>query len=148
MTHASGLGCLLHRMIELMRFLQPNVEKQFGLSDFELLVLSIPNFFGAQTVSEIAKLLGVKLPTVSSCLKKLSQKDLVVTSLGKDDKRIHLVTLTKHGRLILRKREMIIGSAYEAAGFGFENHENGTPCRVVKEIDKIMEIIKKKGYLS
>lgn len=60
------------------------------------------------SVSEIASLLNVSVPTVSQCLQKLAAKGYVNKTLNEKDRRGTFVTLTPEGQAVCRHAQEAI----------------------------------------
>lgn len=75
---------------------------------------SQPETSGA-TVSEIAALLNVSLPTVSRCLQKLETKGYIRKTMKEDDRRGTCVTLTPEGEALCGRCKATINSFIDRA---------------------------------
>lgn len=62
------------------------------------------------SVSEIASLLNVSVPTVSRCLQKLAAKGYINKTLNEKDRRGTFVTLTPEGQAVCRRARETIDS--------------------------------------
>lgn len=71
-----------------------------------LLVLRLLDAHGSKA-GELASLLGVKAPAVTSLIDGLEKEGLVSREHSADDRRVVLVTLTSEGRTALREAEAV-----------------------------------------
>lgn len=97
------------------------------------------------SVNELSKQLGIKMPTVTSMMKKLAEKKLVIYESYKP------LRLTEKGRkeagLIIRKHRLTEMFLVEVMGFGWEEvHEIAEQVEHVKSTEFFERMDKMLGY--
>ena len=97
------------------------------------------------SVNELSKQLGIKMPTVTSMMKKLAEKKLVIYESYKP------LRLTEKGRkeagLIIRKHRLTEMFLVEVRGFGWEEvHEIAEQVEHVKSTEFFERMDKMLGY--
>lgn len=96
-----------HQAIRMLRGLRA-VDEASGFSGPRASVLSILVFRGPQSLGELARLEGVKPPTMSRLVRAMEAERLVVVSAGDDQRRIRIraTALGKSKMLAARDRRI------------------------------------------
>lgn len=91
------------------------------------------------TPSEIAEILNVSMPRVVSILNSLENKNLIIKTLDKEDKRKTIITITEVGKeLVLNKKEEAITQITKIIE-KLDEQDINEYIRLAKKIGGIME---------
>ena len=88
--------------IRLLRHVR-KVDLAAGISAPQLSALSVLVFNGPQTMTQLASVEQVRLPTISKLVCELESRELVVRSADPSDRRVSRVFATKKGRTLLEE---------------------------------------------
>lgn len=94
---------------------------------------------GGVSVSEIAALLNVSVPTVSRCLQKLAAKGYISKTLNKNDRRGTYVTLTPEGEALCNHCKDIINPFIARAVSHLDPAEL---AQFIQTFDKLFEAVR------
>lgn len=113
MNTPDNVGLLLHKIGALMERLSDSVLfEAFGLGFSQVKILNVLEQAGELQQSQIALALGQTEPSVTRQIKLLKDAHLVVVRLGDDDKKKHLVSLSKKGRDTAVQAQALLNSHY------------------------------------
>lgn len=96
---------------------------------------------GKATVSEIASILGVSLPTATVAIKKLDKKGFVAKSTCTDDGRRAIITLTKNGKKVYKAHSFFHRKMVRNISSTFKDKEKEV---LLSAINKLSEFFKEK----
>lgn len=107
-------GFMLHKIGSMMERTSDQVlfsEFGVGYSQFKIL-FALSHHEGVQQ-KEIAHFLGQTEASISRQIKLLSEAGFIIITLGEDDKKKHLITLTKKGQILLQDALGALNRFYE-----------------------------------
>ncbi|MGQ0741013.1 MAG: MarR family winged helix-turn-helix transcriptional regulator [Alphaproteobacteria bacterium] len=102
-TKSEALADALHSAaIRLLRRLRKE-DAAIGVSGPQLSALSVLTFAGPQTLSALARVEQVRLPTMSRLVSDLVRAGLAERTASKEDRRTAIVAATAKGRALLHE---------------------------------------------
>jgi DNA-binding MarR family transcriptional regulator len=133
-----------HRLLDLLNALGSTTFRQLlwqKLSELELTYAqSQVLFYAAEhsdcTMGEVAKAFGVTLPAVTQIVDRLEQKDLVLRAHHPTDRRVYVVDVTRHGRVVVHDLETTRVAAMEAVLRGVTARERS---RIVEGLETLVD---------
>ena len=115
---------------------------ELGITYPQYLVLMVLWEKDCQPVNDIAHRLLLETNTVTPLLQRMEKTGLITRKKGEQDKRQHLVSLTKKGQLLEQKAYNLIptgmGNQLSACPLKLEDYQN-----LVQELDSIISTLKK-----
>ncbi|WP_295814943.1 MarR family transcriptional regulator [uncultured Nitratireductor sp.] len=97
-----------------------------------MLALSVEN---GQTPSQLAALLGVRPPTITKTINRLTNQGFLEKRLSEDDGRRAYVFLTSEGEQAIRSIEKSVRKTEKAALKGFDKKEQKVLTRLLSKVE-------------
>ena len=102
---------LIPNIMQMLNVYAPKFNQFENFEDFQLSMpqwKTITLFIHRDSfkMTELAKIFGVTLPTMTHCIEQLVKKDIVKRNHDEKDRRIVLISLTKKGQEIIKKIEL------------------------------------------
>jgi DNA-binding MarR family transcriptional regulator len=103
-----------NRAVRNVAVLRDQVLADFNLSSAEWFVLDVAHAARDTTISvgQIAGVIDVQTTYIALILRRLQAKNFIRSEPSKQDRRVHLVTLTADGRNLLKKSEAALTQAF------------------------------------
>lgn len=108
--HAERISALIPQIgknIRISNFID-NVRPGLTLSQVSTLRLLVETGSGTLSMGQIARELGVSLPTTSSLVDRLQREGMVARVVDDRDRRVVLVHLTRKGRTVYQRMERLL----------------------------------------
>lgn len=109
---------------------------KLGLHAGQELVLKILSDEGPQTMSALAKALGVQPPTATKTVSRLTLQGFVKRRASKEDSRQAYAEITAKGQKLIKKIDKTWKRLERQAFKGFEEKERHTLRKYLKRIEK------------
>ena len=104
----------LRRILRATSIHSSKLRRSVGLSSAQLLVLQTAKEQKRPTASEIAKSVSLSQATITTILTELEKRDLLLRERSETDRRRVHVSLTKHGREVLRSAPKPLQESFAA----------------------------------
>lgn len=109
---------------------------KLGLHAGQELVLKILSEEGPQTMSDLARALGVQPPTATKTVSRLTAQGFVKRRASKEDSRQAYAEITAKGEKLIKQIDKIWKSIEREAFKGFEEKERRTLRKYLKRLEK------------
>lgn len=132
-----NLGYLLHKISVMTKTELSNQLKQYELTAQQWSVLKDISFYPEGTTpAMIAERLIADRPTVTGIVKRLLQKELIITTLNPNDKRSFLIFLTHEARNLILKIENVSENVIQDAITNISKDDIQTTMHVLQHMIK------------
>lgn len=112
--------------------------KTVGLTGPQLVILQELSHLSSLSVSELSKSISLSQATVTEILLRLEKKSLISRKKSDVDKRLTLISLTDHGRQLLKEAPSPLQATFVDSFQGLEEWEQLMILSSIKRVVKMM----------
>lgn len=145
-TH-SVINDLLVNIFNEILVIEQNALKTGVFSDVtttEVHTIEAIGLYDSKSMSEVAKMLGITVGTLTTAINNLVKKGYVERIRSQEDRRVVKINLTRRGKLLYRIHEKFHGDIVKATVTGLDEKEEAV---LVRSLERLEEFLREKYTL-
>lgn len=128
----------LRKIIQAIDIHSRKLNKQFGLTGPQLIILQEIAKLGNVSITPLSKATSLRQATVTDICKRLEKKDYLIRTRRQDDKRSVSVALTEKGKEAIRELPPLLQSTFTDR---FSKLENWEQLMILSSFERVVDLM-------
>jgi len=135
----------LRQIVREMSIYSKSLDKHYGLTAPQLIILQELSHSNQITIGEIARKISLSQATATDIIDRLETKGLVLRTKNSLDRRQVLIKITSNGKNIINKRPSLLQKEFLIE---FDKLQKWEQHLLLSSIERIASMMKTKNYLK